>query len=111
MKKRSASPSTILLVVALLAALYAIGKMVNPPPPGPPVAVAAPLRPAHSAEEMKQHMSAEKLAMENAKKMADYRKSHPGMMPGGNHSKPSPAGIDISSDYFRTHPMGDVNSK
>ena len=111
MNKRRFSVTTLLLVLLLIGILFAVGKLVNPLPPGPPAepVAANPSRP--SASDMKMREARTKMQAENAKKMAEYNRVHPVLPATAKRTKPTPGAIDISSEYFRTHPMGDATPK
>ncbi len=111
MGRRGFSPTTLVLVVVMLGALFFVAKQVNGVPPGPPepvkpvTTVAPPMDPkkmheAHEAEmnahkaEMKAHMGS------NGKPLA------PALRPGVD-----PNAIDVTPNYWHQNDMGANGTK
>jgi hypothetical protein len=98
---RGFSGTRLVLVLVLVGAIYMIGKVVTPAPPGPPVEVAKPAvgATAKTPADMKQHMMEEQ---------RDRMKMMQARMKGAQHGKTmqkidplvDPTNMDIRPDYF-----------
>jgi hypothetical protein len=92
------------MVIVLIGAVFAIGKMVNPPPPGPPeppkkAPVGTPAMTASRQKEMRDQMK--KMMEEKMKHMPKPPKNaKPGVKPF------DPNSIDVTPEYFKTNSDG-----
>lgn len=110
MANRGFSGTTLVLVVILLGALFGVGHLVNPPPPGPDPEKAAPeqVTPTTILQKAKGDPK------ERARLLKQYTDKMQAMQAKGIKapSNPStrplqdPGRMDISSGYFTNHAMG-----
>ncbi len=98
-KKSSVTP--LILIVVMVAALYAISVRVNTPPPQPPK-VTPPPPPVSPADSQKRQMTMQhKMAQEAQKSMAAKMHGNKPAKP-----RPNPYSINVSDNYWFHGKMG-----
>lgn len=120
MKRKGFTPTTLVLVAMLLGAVVWVGKIVNPPPPGPP-AEAPPLKPAtavtpptpaHPAPGAQMGLHTPKFDKMDDKEIEDALKKNEkaSHAKAAKHAPPvkkfDPNTIVTDSTYFRENPDG-----
>lgn len=107
MKRGGFSGTTLVLVVVLIGAVYGIGRMVNPPPPGPPEPPKA--QPVGSNQAPKTNPKEEMMKQMQMRKaeMAKIAKQHPKGAQASTQPKFDPNSIEVKSDYFLNNDPGE----
>jgi hypothetical protein len=119
MGRRRFSPTTFVLIVALLAGLFMVSKQVVPPPAGPPEPPKSDVEMATAREAARTGVKATKpdpKALERGRReMADrqqqYKHQMMTSMLKAKTAPKNPDAVDVTPEYWNTHDMGETGVK